>query len=328
MTEGSKASLRALLLGFAAFLFYSAIARLSEALQHLYRHFPAANLSPFVLLAAVLTLSIWFGRSSGRRAWAHGSLAGLGLSVPLLLVALHSLSPDPRTWIWLLGRPMMWLYVFLALSLAITSLWSGSAALWFGHRRLIATLVAAGSVGLAVAIFAAGFGFMRYYDARAQAVRDFTAQHPVDMPLPRLALTTLDGTPISASALQGHITVMHFWATWCAECVAEFPSLEAAYKEYSGNPRVQFLLVNPEIEGDTPEKVDRFLESRPIPIPVALDPGPSYFDLSNQLHNNGLPLLIVVDQRGHIRFCEYGFEGTDKTRLEIGSEINALLVAH
>jgi hypothetical protein len=87
-------------------------------------------------------------------------------------------------------------------------------------------------------------------------------------------------------------------------------------------------LVNPEIEGDTREKVDRFLQRRPVPIPVVLDPGPSYFDLSNQLHSNGLPLLIVVDQRGHIRFREYGFESADKTRLELGAEINALLAAY
>jgi thiol-disulfide isomerase/thioredoxin len=197
-----------------------------------------------------------------------------------------------------------------------------------GHHRLLASLVAAGSVGIVVAIFAAGLSFMHYYDARVQVRQDLRAQHLIDIPLPHLALTALNGKPIPVSALQGQITVIDFWGTWCAACIAEFPSLEAAQKEYSGNATVRFLPVNPEIEGDTPEKIERFLQRRPIAVPMALDPGPSYFDLSNKLNNNELPLMLVVDQHGDIRFCEYGFENADKTRRGIRPDINALLVRH
>jgi hypothetical protein len=51
---------------------------------------------------------------------------------------------------------------------------------------------------------------MHYYDARVQVRQDLRAQHLIDIPLPHLALTALNGKPIPVSALQGQITVIDF----------------------------------------------------------------------------------------------------------------------
>jgi hypothetical protein len=80
-------------------------------------------------------------------------------------------------------------------------------------------------------------------------------------------------------------------------------------------------------EDDNPAKINRFLQRKPASIPVALDPGTSYFELSRKLNNNGRPLLLVIDQREHIRFYKDGFEIDDQTRRELHSQINALLAA-
>lgn len=129
MNPFSKAALRAFVLGVAAFFLVQFAQHVSDAIHHRW-HFPGPNLMLYVLLGALLALSIWFGRSSHRHAWFHGLLAGAGLSLPFFILALYGMSPDPRIWIWMLGRPMLWLYVLAVLQLITASLWSESAALW------------------------------------------------------------------------------------------------------------------------------------------------------------------------------------------------------
>jgi thiol-disulfide isomerase/thioredoxin len=325
MNKIFKPGLRAFLLGLTASLLFLAVNSLMMAIHHRYHRFPGGNLSGYVLIAAVLILSIMVATFWDGRAWLQGLLAGIGFGLVQYVFALYSLSPHPSTWVWLLGWPMLWMYVAVVSFLVITSLWAQSAALWFARRKIFAVLIATGSAGLVVAICFAGFALMRSHFARAQAMQSSVTARQIDTLLPSLALTATDGTPISTSELQGQITVIDFWGTWCGACIAEFPSLEAIHKEYSANPRVRFLLVNPETGGDTPEKINRFLQRSSLSIPVALDTKGLYFELSQKLNNNGLPLLIVIDRHGHIRFRENGFESADKTKLGLHAQIDTLL---
>lgn len=40
---------------------------------------------------------------------------------------------------------------------------------------------------------------------------------------------TLDGTTFDP---RGHVTIVHYWATWCAPCRIEMPVLDAFYREH------------------------------------------------------------------------------------------------
>ena len=42
---------------------------------------------------------------------------------------------------------------------------------------------------------------------------------------------TLDG---SAFGSKGDVTIVHFWATWCAPCRVEMPVLDAFYRKHHG----------------------------------------------------------------------------------------------
>ncbi len=88
----------------------------------------------------------------------------------------------------------------------------------------------------------------------------------VDRPLPKLALTTVDGKPFDASRLRGKVVLLDFFASWCGICRAELPQLKTAYAKYQNDPNVAFLLVS--IDEDD-KRLQRYLSEMKFPFPVA-----------------------------------------------------------
>jgi len=49
---------------------------------------------------------------------------------------------------------------------------------------------------------------------------------------PALNATDTDGKPVSLADFKGKVVLMDYWATWCAPCLGEMPTIVAAYKKY------------------------------------------------------------------------------------------------
>ncbi|MGB0749298.1 MAG: TlpA family protein disulfide reductase [Magnetospiraceae bacterium] len=60
---------------------------------------------------------------------------------------------------------------------------------------------------------------------------------------PDLAFTNPDGESQTLSALQGKVTIVHFWGSWCTPCQVEFPEMQALFDDVGGNVDIKFVLL-------------------------------------------------------------------------------------
>ncbi len=87
-------------------------------------------------------------------------------------------------------------------------------------------------------------------------------------PAPHFAVVTDSGRKITADSFGGKVLVLNFWATWCAPCIQEIPSLDAFQKKFGGSG-VVVLAVSVD---KNPEKYKRFLDHIHVAFATARDP--------------------------------------------------------
>ena len=113
-------------------------------------------------------------------------------------------------------------------------------------------------------------------------------------PLPDTEFTDPDGNTYRLADYQGKVVLLNFWATWCAPCREEMPSLDQLQAEMGGD---DFQVVPVATGRNPPEKVDRFFEENGIEtLPVLLDPRQQ---LARQMGVVGLPVTILIDRDGN-----------------------------
>ena len=84
---------------------------------------------------------------------------------------------------------------------------------------------------------------------------------------PELDLLDAKGNRLIRKDYKGKITVVNFWASWCAPCIEEIPSLNNLLKQMQGKP---FELISVNYAEDA-YKVSLFLQQVKVNFPVLLD---------------------------------------------------------
>ncbi len=110
-------------------------------------------------------------------------------------------------------------------------------------------------------------------------------------PAPDFALN--DGQHrVDLRALRGQVVLLNFWATWCAPCLVELPSLEAMQQQM---PQVKVVAVDTE---DDLANYQTFLARRPPALFTIFDAG----SRSNALYGTfRFPESYLIDKKGVIR---------------------------
>ena len=133
-------------------------------------------------------------------------------------------------------------------------------------------------------------------------------------PAPETQFEDPEGQPVTLADFRGKPLLLNLWATWCAPCVAEMPTLDALAFREAG--RLQVLTVSEDLEGR--EKVERFLAERRFRhLDSWLDPK---MELMSALGVTTLPTTILFDAEGREVWRVTGGEDW------MGEEARALLV--
>ena len=144
-------------------------------------------------------------------------------------------------------------------------------------------------VGLLVALLA--WQVVRTDQGRALGAKVDSGQRPQ---APIFDLETLDGQgTLSLADLRGKAVVVNFWASWCAPCKDEAPTLEAAWQKWRGQ---DVVVVGVDLQ-DLSTDARRFVERYDV----------SYQTLRDK-HNwtwgryglSGLPETWFVDPQGRL----------------------------
>lgn len=124
----------------------------------------------------------------------------------------------------------------------------------------------------------------------------------VGQPAPDVTLKTLAGDLVSLTDFRGQPVLINFWATWCAPCRLEMPSLVQAYEAHKADGFV-ILAVNLTAQ-DSIADVQAFVEEFKMTFPVLLDETGEVADILYQLR--GLPTSVFVDRDGRIARVHIG----------------------
>ncbi|MFG6080688.1 TlpA disulfide reductase family protein [Paracoccus litorisediminis] len=113
-------------------------------------------------------------------------------------------------------------------------------------------------------------------------------------PVPETTFTDPDGGTHSLKDYRGKVVLLNFWATWCAPCREEMPSLDALQAELGGE---DFQVVAIAAGHNPPPAIKKFLtEAKVENLPVLLDPRQT---LAREMGVMGMPVTVLIDRDGN-----------------------------
>ncbi len=107
-----------------------------------------------------------------------------------------------------------------------------------------------------------------------------------------LAFNDADGNPVDAKRFEGRVVVLNLWATWCAPCVTEMPTLAGLQRAY---PTEDLLVVPVSVDPARMLANARNFIDVHDPLPLYHDPR---FALPTALGVKGMPATVIYDRRG------------------------------
>ena len=112
-------------------------------------------------------------------------------------------------------------------------------------------------------------------------------------PAADVTFSDADGKETSLTELSGKPTLVNLWATWCAPCVKELPTLSRLAKTHKKDGALQVIAISQD-SGPHPSVV-AFLESHGPDLAPYQD---SKMALSGKLNAEVLPTSILFDAKG------------------------------
>lgn len=127
---------------------------------------------------------------------------------------------------------------------------------------------------------------------------------------PDFTLKDIDGREVQLSSFRGKkVVLLAFFALRCSTCFAESPHLEALHRKYDGEDMILLAVNTDGVDATVAREVMNEVGFN-VTYTVLLDPE---FAATDTYTNFLVPLTIVIDREGIIRFFHTGYEkGAEK----------------
>lgn len=117
------------------------------------------------------------------------------------------------------------------------------------------------------------------------------------IPAPDLVGETLDGETLRLTDYRGSVVVLNVWASWCAPCRAEAPTLERVWRD-TQTDGVQFIGLDTR---DSVAAAKAFVDNYGITYPNVIDnDGKLQLLFRESLPPQAIPSTIVIDAEGRV----------------------------
>ncbi len=117
---------------------------------------------------------------------------------------------------------------------------------------------------------------------------------------PALPIYDRSGKTVDLSKEKGHLTIVHFWATWCPPCVEEVPALSKFWEKYRSRNDVVLYTVSVDKDWKT---VDDFSAKNPNTLPIYRDPNAS---TAQRFGTTQYPETYIANKNGRVIYRVQG----------------------
>lgn len=129
-------------------------------------------------------------------------------------------------------------------------------------------------------------------DLRAGDMRKLTV-HPEVWEVSARPFLTQDGSEMTLQDYEGKFILLNFWATWCAPCRHEMPTLSELETLYGGDT---FKVVTVATGRNKPQAMEKFFQDIGVDnLPLHRDPTQG---LARDMAVLGLPVTVIIDPQG------------------------------
>lgn len=132
--------------------------------------------------------------------------------------------------------------------------------------------------------------------AKSNIRPDITLKPYTGNPQPRaIDLQDANGKRYQYSDYRGKVTVVNFWASWCAPCVEEIPSLNRLKAQMQNEP-FELITIN---YAESAQTIREFMQKVDVQFPVLIDPKGVNAQQWNVI---GFPSTFVIGPDGKIHY--------------------------
>ena len=132
--------------------------------------------------------------------------------------------------------------------------------------------------------------------------------------LPDLSIKNLDGKSVNVRSLAqtGKVTLINFWATWCAPCQKELNNLSKTYETWQKDYNFELVAVTIDNIQGLP-KVKPLVAQKRWKYSVVSDVNSQFLQ---QLGGQNVPFSVLLDKKGNVVYTHSGYKEGDEIELQ------------